>query len=206
MVVCEIKNWQNEVVDQIELPDDIFARPINKHLLWHYVRVYLAHQRQGNASTKTRAEVSGSGRKLWRQKGTGRARIGSIRSPLWRHGGIVHGPKPRKYDLKINKKEKREALRMAFSQKIKENNFIIIDSMKLENPKTKELTIKLSNFNLEKSILLVDVDSNKELKLASRNLKKINCLFINSINAYEVLKHRNLIISKDAILRVKEAL
>lgn len=206
MAVCEIKNWQNEVIDKIELPDDIFAKPINKHLLWHYVRVYLAHQRQGNASTKTRAEVSGSGKKLWRQKGTGRARIGSIRSPLWRHGGTVHGPKPRKYDLKINKKEKREALRMAFSQKIKENNLIIIDSMKLENPKTKELTTKLSNFNLKKSILLVDVDSNKELKLASRNLKKINCLFVNSINAYEVLKHKNLIISKDAILKVKEAL
>lgn len=206
MAVCEIKNWQNEVIDKIELPDEIFAKPINKHLLWHYVRVYLAHQRQGNASTKTRAEVSGSGKKLWRQKGTGRARIGSIRSPLWRHGGTVHGPKPRKYDLKINKKEKKEALRMAFSQKVKENNLIIIDSMKLENPKTKELIIKLSNFNLEKSILLVDVDSNKELKLASRNLKKINCLFINSINAYEVLKHKNLIISKDAILKVKEAL
>lgn len=206
MAVCEIKNWQNEVIDKIELPDDIFAKPINKHLLWHYVRVYLAHQRQGNASTKTRAEVSGSGKKLWRQKGTGRARIGSIRSPLWRHGGTVHGPKPRKYDLKINKKEKREALRIAFSQKIKENNLIIIDSMKLENPKTKELTTKLSNFNLEKSILLVDVDSNKELKIASRNLKKINCLFVNSINAYEVLKHKNLIISKDAILKVKEAL
>lgn len=206
MAECDIKNWANETVEKIELPDDVFAKPINKHLLWHYVRVYLAHQRQGNASTKTRAEVSGSGKKLWRQKGSGRARIGSVRSPLWRHGGTLHGPKPRKYNLKINQKEKKEALRIALSQKLKENSLIILDSMKLENPKTKELKTKLDNFKIESSILLVDLCTNKELKLASRNLQKINCLYLNSINAYEVLKHKNLIISKDAIIKVKEAL
>jgi large subunit ribosomal protein L4 len=206
MAELEVKNWKNEVVEKIELKDDIFSKPMNKHLLWHYVRVYLAHQRQGNASTKTRAEVSGSGRKLWRQKGTGRARIGSIRSPLWRHGGTVHGPKPRKYDLKINKKEKQEALKIALSQKLKENSLIVLDSLKLEKPKTKELVEKLNNFNLKKSVLLVDFSNNKELKLASRNLQKINCVFLDSLSAYDVLKHKNLFISKEAVNKLQEAI
>lgn len=206
MAELEVKNWQNEVVEKIELPDEIFSKPLNTHLLWHYTRVYLAHQRQGNASTKTRAEVSGSGRKLWRQKGTGRARIGSIRSPLWRHGGTVHGPKPRKYDLKINQKEKQEALRIALSEKLRSNSLVVLDSMVLEKPKTKELNTKLLNFNLQKSILLVDLSSNKNLKLASRNLPKVDCLYLDSINAYEVLKHKNLLISRDAINKIKEAL
>lgn len=205
MVELEVRNWQNETVEKIHLPDEVFARPLNRHLLWHYTRVYLAHQRQGNASTKTRGEVSGSGRKLWRQKGTGRARIGSIRSPLWRHGGTVHGPKPREYDLKINQKEKREALRIALSEKVRANSLIILDSMKLEKPKTKELYTKLRNFNLEKSVLLVDLSTNKELKLASRNIPKVNCLFLDSINAYEILKHKNLLISKEAVNKIKEA-
>lgn len=200
----EVRNWENEVIEKIDLADEIFSKPINKHLLWHYVRIYLLHQRQGNACTKTRAEVSGSGRKPWRQKGTGRARIGSIRSPLWRHGGTVHGPKPRKYDLKINEKEKREALKMALSQKVRENNLIVLDNMKLESPKTKELLNKLKNFQIQKTVLLVDLSKNKELKLASRNLQKINCLFVDSINAYEVLKHKNLFISKDAIMKLQE--
>ncbi len=204
MVEIQVKNWQNEVVEKIALPEEIFSKPLNKHLLWHYVRVYLAHQRQGNASTKTRAEVSGSGRKLWRQKGTGRARIGSIRSPLWRHGGTVHGPKPRKYDYKINEKEKREALKIALSEKVRNNSLIILDSMAVEAPKTKELVQKLKNLQLEKSVLLVDLSKNKEIKLASRNLQKIDCLYIDSINAYEVLAHKNLVISKDAIIKLKE--
>ncbi len=206
MAEIDVKNWQNESVEKLELKDNVFLEPLNKHLLWHYVKVYLAHQRQGTASTKTRGEVSGSGRKLWKQKKTGRARIGSIRSPLWRHGGTVHGPKPRKYNLKINKKEKQEALKIALSQKFKENSLIVLDSMKLEKPKTKELVTKLNNFNLKKSVLLVDFASNKELKLASRNLQKINCLFLDSINAYEVLKHKNLIISKEAVLKLQEAM
>jgi large subunit ribosomal protein L4 len=202
----DVKNWDNQVVGTLELPEEVFGKPLNRHLLWHYVRVYLAHQRQGNAATKTRAEVAGAGRKLWKQKGTGRARIGSVRSPLWRHGGTVHGPQPRAYDLKINRKEKQEALRQALSQKLRTESCWVLDSLVLEAPKTKELSVKLRKLGLGAKVLLVDGGDNANLKLAARNMPAVHCEPLASLNAYTVLKSGAVLFSREAITKISEVL
>lgn len=202
----DVKNWDNQVVGTLELPEEVFGKPLNRHLLWHYVRVYLAHQRQGNAATKTRAEVSGAGRKLWRQKGTGRARIGSLRSPLWRHGGTVHGPQPREYDLKVNRKEKQEALRQALSQKIRQESCWVLDTLALEAPKTKDLAGKLKKLGLDSKVLLVDGKENGNLKLAARNMPAVHCEYLDSLNAYTVMKSGAVLFSRDAITKIAEVL
>jgi large subunit ribosomal protein L4 len=206
MPSIDVKNWLNETVETLELKDEVFGKPLNKHLLWHYVRIYLAHQRLGNAATKTRAEVSGSGKKLWKQKGTGRARIGSIRSPLWRHGGTVHGPQPRAYDLKINKKEKQEALRVALSKKLRDEGLWVLETLALDAPKTKELAAKLKVLGLEKKVLLVDGKGNANLKLASRNLERVHCTYLDTLNAYDVLKYGKVLLSRDAVDKITEVL
>jgi large subunit ribosomal protein L4 len=206
MPAIEVKNWQNKTVETLELSDAVFGKPRNTHLLWHYVRIYLAHQRQGTAATKTRAEVSGAGKKLWKQKGTGRARIGSVRSPLWRHGGIVHGPHPRGYDLKINKKERQEALRVALSDKVRTSGLWVMDTLALEAPKTKELAGKLKGLGLGTRILLVDGKDNAHLKRASRNLPRIACAYLDSLNAYDILKAKTVLVSRQAVDRITEDL
>ena len=202
----DVKNWDNQVVGTLELPEEVFGKPLNRHLLWHYVRVYLAHQRQGNAATKTRAEVSGAGRKLWKQKGTGRARIGSIRSPLWRHGGTVHGPQPRDYELKINRKEKQEALRLALSHKLRQEHCWVLETMALDAPKTKDLAGKLKKLGLGAKVLLVDGKDNANLKLAARNIPAVQCEYLDSLNAYAVLKSGAVLFSRDAITKIVEVL
>ena len=206
MPAIDVKNWRNETVGTLDLPETVFGRPSNTHLLWHYVRIYLAHQRQGNADTKTRAEVSGAGRKLWKQKGTGRARIGSVRSPLWRHGGIVHGPHPRTYDLKINKKERQEALRVALSEKLRGEGLWVMDSLILDAPKTKELAAKLKDLGLEKRVLLVDGKENGGIKRASRNLQRVACASLDPLNAYHVLKAGAVLLSREAVAHLTEVL
>src|SRR5271155_986060 len=169
MPVVDVKNLEGKKVGQIELADDVFAVKVNPHLLHEAVRHHLAGERAGTHKTKDKSEVSGSGKKLWKQKGTGRARVGSIRSPLWRHGGTVHGPKPRDYSYALPKKMLLGALRSALSAKFAEQKLTVVDEWSLETPKTKALAVILGKLNHTKSALLVAYGENRNLELASRN-------------------------------------
>ncbi len=203
----EVRNWDGEVVGEIEVPETVFAREVNPHLVWEVVRAYLASLRRGTHKTKTRGEVKGSGAKPWRQKGTGRARAGSRRSPLWRHGGTVHGPRPRSYAMKVNKKAKRAALAGALSQRVAEGRLVVLDSMELPEPKTRAFVERIGALGLEgEKVLLVDGLENLNLFLASRNRPEVKALDARSLNAYEVLNHRWIVASQQAVRTLAEVL
>jgi large subunit ribosomal protein L4 len=193
-----------QVVDELELSDKWEKYFNYKHpefILHEYVTAYLANQRQGTHSTKTRAEVRGGGRKPWPQKHTGRARQGSIRSPLWRKGGVVFGPKPRDYNIDLPKKKKKLAKYLSIADKIKNNNLIVIKELKLDSHKTKNFVSLLKNLNLDsEKILVVDKNLDEKLKLASRNLENVEISRVKDINAYSILKHNKLVITKEAFL------
>lgn len=174
MPIVPVRNLKGEIVGEIALSDRVFARPLNEAVIWEAVRWFMAKQRAGTAATKTRGEVSGSGRKPWRQKGTGRARVGSIRTPLWRHGGTVHGPKPRDYSYALPKKVRRAALAVVLSERLREGNLLVFDQFALPSHKTKELAQVLATLGLaERKTLLVDSLENRNLWLASRNLPRV---------------------------------
>ena len=206
MAEIEVKNLANEVVGTMELSDEVFQVPLNVPLIWEAVRHYEDSLRSGTAATKTRGIVSGSGKKLWRQKGTGRARIGSIRSPLWRHGGTVHGPQPRSYVHAFPRKKIRGALRSALSARFGEKCLAVVDTFKVDSPKTKELRKALDNFGAGRKVLLVDSSENRNLALSSRNLPRVKIVPGQSVNIYDVVNHELLIFSKEAILQVQEVL
>jgi large subunit ribosomal protein L4 len=206
MAEIEVKNITNEVVDKLELSDRVFLAELNKPLIWEAVKHYTDSKRAGTAATKTRAVVRGSGKKLWRQKGTGRARIGSIRSPLWRHGGIVHGPHPRDYSFRFPRKKLRGALRSALSAKLGEESITVVEDFALETHKTKDLVEVLARFGATKKVLLVDSKDNRNLMLSSRNLPGVKLVGDNGVNIYDVVNNRHLIFSKEAILRMQEVL
>lgn len=197
-----IFNAKGQVDEEIVLPKDIFLAPVNKILLATYVRVYLANQRQGTANTKTRGEVSGSTRKIYRQKGTGKARHGDIKAPIFVGGGVVGGPKPRDYSLKMNKKQKRLALFSSLSLKAKENNILIFSSKILDiKPKTKE-AIKILNNNKilgEKNLFVISNLKNKNFILAARNIPGVDFIDIKTLNPYEVLSHKKIIFFEDTL-------
>lgn len=207
MAKINLFNWDYENVGDMELPDEVFNVPLKRHLLWEYVRIYRANQRQGTASTKTRADVRGGGKKPWRQKGTGRARIGTIRSPLWNKGGIVHGPHPRDFSMKMNKKQKQLALRVALSQRFRDDDLLVLDSFELPDHRTKNLHEKISKFPLGSGVLFVDTaTSTSNLYLASRNIPKVTCKNIVTLNAYDIISHRKIVFSKPAIETISEGL
>jgi len=206
MPSAEVKNLQNASVGSIELSDAVFGAEVNHSLLHEAVRSYLSSQRQGTHATKGRGEVAGSGRKLWKQKGTGRARIGSIRSPLWRHGGTVHGPQPRSYAYKLPKKMLLGALRSALSAKLADQAITVVDSFTLTNSKTKGLRQTLDKLGAEKSVLLVDQSGNENLVLSSRNLAGVELQSNRDLHPYHVLKYKRLFISKPALEKLQEAL
>ena len=206
MPSVDVKNLANESVGQINLLDKIFAAGINENLLYEAVRHYLAGLRAGTHSTKNRALVSGSGRKLWRQKGTGRARIGSIRSPLWRHGGTVHGPKPRSYAYKLPRKMLLGALRSALSAKFAEQQMIVIDEFKLETHKTKALRVILDRFEAPRSVLIVDLPGNENLERSSRNMDGVDLMSGAQVNPYHLLRCKHFLISRPALERLQEVL
>ena len=206
MPSVEVKNLKNAAVGSIELSDAVFGAPVNKSLLYEAVRSYMASQRAGTHATKVRSEVAGSGRKLWKQKGTGRARIGSIRSPLWRHGGTVHGPQPRSYAYKLPRKMALGALRSALSAKLADQQLTIVDSFQLDNHKTKELRNILDRFESARSILLVDVAGNENLERSSRNLTGVELQSNSRVHPYHLLKYERLLISKAAAEKLQEAL
>ena len=206
MASVEVKNLDNKSVGQIELNESVFAAGVNQALLYEAVRNYLAGQRAGTHATKNRALVAGSGKKLWRQKGTGRARIGSIRSPLWRHGGTVHGPQPRSYAYKMPRKMILGALRSALSAKAAEQQITVIDEFNLPTYKTKALRQILDRFEAPRSVLIVDSPGNENLERSSRNLDGVELKSGAELHPYHLLWCKRLFISRPALERLQEAL
>jgi large subunit ribosomal protein L4 len=206
MAEIEVKNLANEVVGKLELSDVVFKAEFNQPLIWEAVKHYNDSLRAGTASTKVRGEVSGSGKKLWRQKGTGRARVGSIRSPLWRHGGTVHGPKPRDYSYRFPRKKLQGAMRSALSAKLSENSLTVVDAFPVESSKTKDFKKILSGFGLSGRVLVVDSSENRNLSLSSQNLPNVKLVPGTGVNIFDVVNSSGLLFSKDAILKVQEVL
>ncbi len=198
-----VYNIKGEKVGEIELKDSVFGVPVNVPVMHEAVLNYLANQRQGTHSTKTRGEVRGGGRKPWRQKGTGRARQGSIRAPQWIKGGVVFGPKPRDYSYKLPKKVKRLALKSALSSKVRDNEIIVLDEFKLEQPKTKKVVEVLKNFNVDNALIVIP-EGEKNIELSARNIPGVKTLYANSLNTYDILKYDKFIITKDAVGIVEE--
>ena len=192
----------------IELNDGIFAVPVNPIVIHEAVKQYLANQRQGTQSTLTRTEVRGGGRKPWRQKGTGRARQGSIRAPQWTHGGVALGPKPHSYRITMNKKAKRLALKSAFSSKVAAEEFIVVDSLAFDAPKTKKMVEVLAALNAagKKALIVVDAksDANDIVISSARNIEGVKTLYVNTLNVYDIIKHDVLIMTKDAVNKTEE--
>ena len=206
MPVVDVVNLDGKKVGQVELADAVFGAKVNPYLLHEAARWYRRGLRAGTHKTKDKSEVSGAGRKLWRQKGTGRARVGSIRSPLWRHGGTVHGPKPRDYSYALPKKMLLGALRSALSAKLAEQKLTVVDEWSLETHKTKALRAALDKLNTTKSALLVAHGENRNLELASRNLDRVKLVAPTVLQAYDLLNHEQLLLSKDAVARLSQSL
>jgi large subunit ribosomal protein L4 len=206
MPKVDVFDVNNQKVGEIELADSVFAAPVKEALLYEAVRHYLACQRRGTAKTKVRAEVSGSGKKLWRQKGTGRARMGSIRSPLWRHGGTVHGPVPRDYSYRLPKKMLLGALRSALSAKLRDGELKVIREFSLPDHKTRTFRQVLQALEARKTVLVVDNSQNRNLELGSRNLPGVTLLPTRDVNVYALLGHEQVLISEAAAQKLSEAL
>ena len=203
MANVAVINMNGENVGTIELNDAIFGIEANEHVMHLAVVQYLANQRQGTQSAKTRAEVRGGGRKPWRQKGTGRARQGSTRSPQWTGGGVVFAPKPRNYSFKLNKKVKRLALQSALSTKVAENKIIVLDELNLNEIKTKEMVKVLDNIKAQNALIVMD-GSNKNAMLSARNIPHVKTAAVNTINVYDLLKYNTLVLTKDAVAKIEE--
>jgi large subunit ribosomal protein L4 len=207
MPVVDVKNLQGKTVGKLELADDVFAARVNPHVLHETVRNYLAGQRAGTHKTKQKSEVSGSGRKLWRQKGTGRARIGSIRSPLWRHGGTVHGPVPRSYAYRIPRKVFLGALRSALSAKLADQKLTVVENWQLESHKTKPFRQALTKLDdASRTMLLVAAAENVNLERASRNLDGVKLVRTTAIEPYDLMRHEALVLSRDAAEKLSRGL
>lgn len=199
-----VYNVSGEQVSEIELKDSIFGIEVNEHVLYEVVKNQLANKRQGTQSAKTRAEVRGGGRKPWRQKGTGRARHGSIRSPLWVGGGVVFAPKPRDYRYTLPRKVRRLAMKSALTSKVNSNELIVLDELNLETPKTKEMVSILKNLKVEKKALIVIADKNEAVIRSAKNIPGVETASVNTLNVYDILKYDKFIITKDAVQKVEE--
>ena len=197
-------NISGDKIGDVELSDAIFGQEVNACVMHEVVKNYLANQRQGTQSTKTRTEVSGGGIKPWRQKGTGRARQGSIRSPQWTGGGVALGPKPRSYRYSLNKKMKRLALKSALSSKAAAEEIIVVDEIKLDEIKTKQVANMLKALNVEGKALIVTPESDANVVLSARNIEKVNTTYATNLNTYEVLNSGKLVIAKDALGKIEE--
>ena len=206
MATIEVKNLKNEVVGQLELDDRIFGAPLNRALIYDAVKAYMMNQRLGTVSTKTRGEVSGSGRKLWRQKGTGRARVASIRTPLWKGGGAAHGPKPRPWETRMPKKMRRGALCSALSERLREGRITVVEGFELSDHKTKAVVGLLSALGHERKTLVVEAPGNRNLELSTRNVPHVKITHGAEVNIYDVLSHDRLIFSRAALTALAERL
>ncbi|MEK6411043.1 MAG: 50S ribosomal protein L4 [Acidobacteriota bacterium] len=206
MPVVKVKNLKSEEVGEVELSDEVFGAPLNKALIYSAVKCYMANQRAGTSATKTRGDVRGSGKKLWKQKGTGRARVASLRSPLWRGGGNVHGPQPRDWSYSIPKKMRRGAIRSVLSERLREGGLVIVDNFELESHKTKDLTATLETLGLNKRTLVVDSLSNGKLVLSSRNLREITLVAASNVNIYDLLTHEHVALTREAATQLEKQL
>jgi large subunit ribosomal protein L4 len=206
MPTVDVFDLNNQKVGQLELADSVFAAEVNEALLYEAVRHYQAGTRRGTAKTKTRHEVAGSGKKLWKQKGTGRARMGSIRSPLWRHGGTVHGPVPRDYSYRLPRKMMLGALRSALSAKLRDGELKVVQSFELPDHKARTVRTVLDRIEGATSVLLVDHGENRNLALGSRNLEGVTLLPSKDVTTFHLLRHQRVFLSEAAARKLSEAL
>lgn len=203
MPTVNVLNTQGSIVGEIELSENVFGQEVNVSAMHAYVIAYNANQRQGTQSAKTRAEVSGGGKKPWRQKGTGRARQGSTRSPQWTHGGVVFAPKPRDYRMSLNKKLKRVALKSALSSKVASDKLVVLDALDLSAAKTKEMVKVLTNLNLTNALVVLPENDETVIR-AARNIPGVASTTVGTLNTYEVLKYNAVIMTKAAVEKVEE--
>ena len=203
MAKVSVYNMEGKEVGTMDLNDSIFAVEINEHLVHMAVVQQLANNRQGTQKAKTRSEVSGGGRKPWRQKGTGHARQGSTRSPQWTGGGVVFAPTPRDYSFKLNKKEKRAALKSALTSVVNENKFIVVDELKLDSIKTKDFAKVLTNLNVEKALVVLD-SNDQNVVMSAKNIPTVKTALTNTINVYDILKYNTVVVTKAAVDQIQE--
>ena len=203
MLKVDVLNMEGKKVKDIELNESVFGVEVNDVVVHSALVNYLANQRQGTSSTKTRAEVRGGGRKPWRQKGTGRARQGSIRAPQWMKGGIALGPKPRSYKYAIPKKMRQLAIKSVLTSKLQEKNLIVVDKLELNEIRTKEMVKVLSNLNTSKALILLD-EKNLNVQASSRNIENIKTTLVGTINVYDLLKYDSLIVTENAVKKLEE--
>lgn len=203
MANVSVYNMEGKEVGTLELNDAVFGVEVNEHLVHLAVVAQLANKRQGTQKAKTRSEVSGGGRKPWRQKGTGHARQGSTRSPQWTGGGVVFAPVPRDYEIKMNKKERRLALKSALTSRVQENKIIVLDDLKLDEVKTKAMQTVLKNLNVSKAMVVL-ADNDQNVVLSARNIPDVITALPNTINVYDVLKYNTVILTKSAVASIEE--
>ena len=204
MITVTVKNMEGEAVGSMDLKDEIFGIKVNEHAVHMAVVQHLANRRQGTKSTKTRSEVRGGGRKPWRQKGTGRARQGSTRSPQWTGGGVVFAPKPRDFSFRLNKKLKRLALKSVLTNKLNEEKLVVLDKLELPEIKTKAMVNVCSNLDLEKALIVIESPGNKNVILSTRNIPHIKTAFVNTINVYDIINQGTLVVTKEAMEQIQE--
>ena len=204
MANVSVYNMEGKEVGKIDLSDAIFGVEVNEHLVHMAVLQQLADKRQGTQKAKTRSEVSGGGRKPWRQKGTGHARQGSIRAPQWKGGGVVFAPVPRDYSFKMNKKEKRAALKSALTDKAQNNNLIVVDELKFDEIKTKKFAEVMNNLKATRKALVVLADNDKNVVLSARNLAEASTTLTNTLNVYDIVNAKTLVLTKDAVTKIEE--
>ena len=203
MANVSVYNMEGKEVGTIELNDAVFGVTVNEHLVHMAVVQQLANNRQGTQKAKTRSEVSGGGRKPWRQKGTGHARQGSIRAPQWTGGGVVFAPVPRDYSFKLNKKEKRAALKSALTSKVQDSKLIVVDELKFDEIKTKNFTNVMNNRKVEKGLVVI-AENDANVVMSARNLADVNTTLVNTINVYDVMKANTVVLTKDAVAKIEE--
>ena len=203
MANVSVYNMEGKEVGKIDLNDAVFGVEVNEHLVHMAVVQYLANKRQGTQKAKTRSEVSGGGRKPWRQKGTGHARQGSIRAPQWKGGGVVFAPVPRDYSFKLNKKEKRAALKSALTSRVQENKLIVIDELNFGEIKTKNFKAVMDNLNVNKALVVMG-EKNENAVLSARNLPTIDTTYVSTINVYDIMKANTVVLTKDAVAKIEE--
>ena len=204
MANVSVYNMEGSEVGKLDLNDSVFAVDVNEHLMHMAVVLQLANKRQGTQKAKTRSEVSGGGRKPWRQKGTGHARQGSTRSPQWTGGGVVFAPTPRDYSFKMNKKEKAGAIKSALTTKVNEEKFFVMDSLKFDEIKTQKMVSVLDALKVNKALVVLDGEDNDNVEVSARNIAGVRTVYSNAINVYDILKYDTIIITKSAVAKLEE--
>lgn len=205
MPTVEVYNTNRDLVGQLELGADVFAVPVKPHVMHEVVLYQLAKRRAGTAKTKGRSEISGGGRKPWRQKGTGRARAGTSRSPIWRGGGTIHGPQPRDYQMRVPKKVRRLALKMALSQKLLDQNLTVLDDLRMERIKTKDFVSMLDRFEISQALVVLS-QQDEMVERSARNIPHVKVLKSEGLNVYDLFRYRSLLMTREAVARLEEAL